>query len=85
MAGKGVVDPSKLPPSDTAAYLHILRTIYQATVWEKLGVSGIDPLKHGWTIVDGVHCPIRNTEECAPDELLKLIRCQAMKCSRRKN
>lgn len=76
MAGKGVVDPSKLPPTDSVAYLHTLRSVYQATVWEKLDTSCLDPCSYGWRISDGVHSPITTAEACAPDELLKLIRCK---------
>ena len=91
MAAKGMVDPCKLPPTESVAYQHTLRTIYQATVWEKLDELCLDPCAYGWSIVDGIYSPITNTQACSPDNLLKFVRCkckgacQSALCSCRKH
>ena len=91
LAAKGIVDPSKLPPTDSAAYQHTLRAVYQATVWDKLDEFCLDPCQYGWDLVDSFHSPVANSQSCAPDNLLKLVRCkcksgcQSALCSCRKH
>ena len=75
-SARGIVDPNKLPPTESATHQHILRTVYQATVWQKLDTDCIDPCEYGWCIVEGIYSPIATTEPCAPDNLLKFIRCK---------
>ena len=88
---KGIVDPSELPPTDSAAYQHTLRAVYQATVWDKLDEFCLDPCQYGWDLVDSFHSPVANSQSCAPDNLLKLVRCkcesgcQSALCSCRKH
>ena len=76
MAAKGVVDPNKLPPTSDTVFLHCLRSIYQAKVWMTLDVNTMDPLLWGWRVIDGVFTPIQTNVECAPDTLLKFVRCK---------
>ena len=91
MAAKGIVDPCKLPPTQSVAYQHTLRSLFQATIWEKLDVSCLNPCDYGWSVIDNVFCPTTNSEVCAPDDLLKLIRCkcksgcQSANCSCKKH
>ena len=91
MAAKGNVDPNKLPPTEDAAYLHTLRSLFQTHVWTSLDTTFADPCSFGWKIVDGVYWPIPSSVVCAPDDLLNLIRCKckgsckSLACSCRKH
>ena len=76
LAAQGVVDPSKLPPSESAAYLHGLRTILQVKVWKNLDTQSLDPCDYGWSLEDGIYAPIKNNDPCAPEDLLKVVRCK---------
>ena len=75
MAAKGVIDPSKLPPTDGATYQHCLRVYFQVMVWKTLDQFCLDPVHWGWQKIDDVFIPIKTTVECAPEEILKFVRC----------
>ena len=76
MAAKGVLDPSKLPPTEDAAYHHCLRVYFQVIVWDTLDQFCLDPTEWGWNLTDGIFTPIQTTVDCAPPELLKFVRCK---------
>ena len=75
MAAKGTIVPSKLPPTDHAAFQHCLRVYFQLMVWETLDQFFMDPIGWGWQKIDDSYTPVQNTIECAPDEILKFVRC----------
>ena len=91
MAAKGIVDPCKLPPTASVAKLHNLRSIYQAIIWEVLDTNHLDPCQYGWTVLNDIFSPTPISDACAPDDLLKLIRCkcksgcQSANCSCKKH
>ena len=76
MFTKGVVDPSKMPPTESAAIQHTLRVYYQCTVWKPLRDFSFDPCLWGWVIEEGVYTPLQSSQECAPSNLLQFIRCK---------
>ena len=71
----GTIVPSKLPPTDDAAFQHCLRVYFQLMVWETLDQFFMDPIGWGWQKIDDSYTPVQNTIECAPDEILKFVRC----------
>ena len=76
MAAKGVIDPNKLPPTDEAAYQHCLRAFYQTAVWKSLDPFCLEAGEWGWSHVDGFYSPVMNSVDCAPENLLKFVRCK---------
>ena len=75
-AAKGSLDPSKLPPSEDAALQHCLRVFLQVSIWKKLDVFCLDPCDWGWRLSNDTFEPIPNTSDCAPQNLLKFVRCK---------
>lgn len=43
MFTKGVADPSKIPPTESAPIQHTLKVYYQCTVWKFLRDFPFDP------------------------------------------
>ena len=76
MAAKGVIDPSKLPPTSSTAYQHNLRVFYQCWVWKTLEQQPADPLDWGWKQGPEGLTPIMTLKECAPSGILNFIRCK---------
>ena len=76
MAAKGIIDPSKLTPTENTAYYHVLRVYFQVLVWDTLDQFCVDPLEWGWKSTNGVLTPVQTDNECAPQDLLKFVRCQ---------
>lgn len=85
------LDPSALPPSPRAAHYHGLRVYHQIMVWTRLSEKDVDPLRWGWTMVNGFLEPIKTDAPAAPQTLLKVIRCSCKgacnsnRCSCRRN
>ena len=83
--------PEKLPPTERAAFFHILRVHIQAVRWKTLNADELDPLDWGWKIENGKLIPIMTDQQAAPDSLLNVIRCKCKTgctsnlCSCRKN
>ena len=75
-AAKGVIEPSKLPPSEDALYFHCLRVYFQISVWRKLDQSALNPSEWGWKLLNGILEPITTEKECAPSKLLQFVRCK---------
>ena len=73
---RGLVEPSKLPPSEDAAHQHSLRVYLQTSIWKSLDVFCLDPCEWGWAMVNNVYEPVALSIECAPDQLLKFVRCK---------
>lgn len=76
MAARGVIDPSKLPPTEDTVYHHILRVYFQVLVWDTLDQFCVDPLEWGWISDERMFTPIKTAIDCAPQDLLKFVRCQ---------
>ena len=76
MIAKGIVDPSKLPPTSSAANQHSLRVYYQCAVWKFLDAECFDPMEWGWQKAGVEYVPIKTLKECAPSEVLNFIRCK---------
>lgn len=76
MTAKGMIDPNKLPPTESAAHEHILRVYFQCLVWKSLKQFPSDPLQMGWKLEEGVYSPVLSKSECAPTDILNFIRCK---------
>ena len=78
-----------LPPTAAAAHFHTLRAYYQAKVW--MGDTSLNPLDYGWYICHEKMAPVKTSLAPAPDQLLKIIRCNcklncdSKKCTCRKH
>ena len=73
MSAKGVIEPSKLPPTESSSAEHSLRAHFQCLVWKTLMQMPKDPTHFGWKLEDGAYVPIASRLDCAPDDLLKFI------------
>ena len=76
MSAKGLIDPSKLPPTASTVYQHCLRVYYQSWVWTGLDQQPADPLEWGWKLEPQGMTPVMTLQECAPSEILNFIRCK---------
>lgn len=97
MAEKGLVQPEKLPPTDRAAFFHGLRAHLQIVTWKLLSETNeinLEPTEWGWQMVDDQLKAITSDTEIAPENILKVIRCNCKnnenqcgtnRCSCRKN
>ena len=77
----GAVLPEKLPPTERAALYHCLRAHLQAVHWIVLDTTALNPTDWGWKREDGKLVPIPTDLEPAPDDLLKVIRCNCKSSS----
>lgn len=84
----GYVPPEKLPPTDDAASFHAFRTYHQVQAWRG---NDISPEAWGWIESPPGLMPVRMTQPAAPEQLLKIIRCncggqcEKRSCTCRKN
>ena len=80
--------PCSLPPTSSAAKLHIHRTYFQIQEWMELDKdkNGPNPLDWGWeNSGGGVLLRVLSNESVAPDHLLKCVRCECkVECSNKK-
>ena len=82
------VHPQTLPPSSAAAKYHSFRVYLQVQQWKGFD---LDPLEWGWEKRDGGLMPVHTDLPPAPDELLKIIRCNChtdcstLRCTCRKH
>ena len=75
--------PESLPPSESAAAMHILRVHYQSVVWATLGKTSLKPTDWGWKVQSEVMVPVQLEGEVAPYSLLKVIKCNCTtQCTR---
>ena len=66
------VHPQTLPPSSAAAKYHSLHVYFQIQEWTGYD---LDPLEWGWEKRDRKLMPVHTDLPPAPDELLRIIRC----------
>ena len=84
------VDPKNLPPTFAAAKFHSFHVFLQINQWKKSDCDVI-PESWGWTRTESGLMPILTDQPPAPEELLKMIRCNSgsdcssAKCSCKKN
>ena len=82
--------PQTLPPTSAAAKYHSLRVYYQIQEWKGCSAE-MQPLEWGWKKVEGKLMPVLTDLPPAPDELLKIIRCNchadcsSMRCTCKKH
>lgn len=50
--------PSKLPPTERAAWFHSLRVYLQVTQWKTLMETQMNALEWGWKLEDGKMVPV---------------------------
>jgi len=81
--------PQTLPPTSAAAKYHSFRVYFQIQEWKGNG-SGMQPTAWGWKECDGKLITVLTDLPPAPDELLKIIRCNchtdcsSMRCTCKK-
>lgn len=84
------VKPQSLPPTSAAAKYHSLRVYFQVQQWKGSG-DELLPVEWGWRESDGGLMPVLTDLPPAPDELLRVIRCNcqsdcsSLRCSCRKH
>ena len=83
--------PERLPPSESAARMHVMRVHLQVIIWSTLGYSAINATDWGWRAENGQLVPIQIEGDVAPEHILKLVRCgckgdcSSLLCSCRKH
>ena len=84
MACKGSFEPAKMPPTERSAYFHGLRVHLQIMTWKMLDNDNSErnPEKWGWYSKDNVLLPIMTDMDVAPENLLKVIRCNCKATSK---
>ncbi len=87
---KSHITSQTLPPTSAACKYHSLRVYYQVQTWK--GLTQLHrPSSWGWNCTDGKMKPVTTDLPAAPDELLKIIRCNCQgdcsssRCTCRKN
>ena len=84
------IHPQTLPPTSAAAKYHSMRVYLQVLEWKNCSNS-VNPLEWGWKESDGKFTPALTDLPPAPDNLLKMIRCNcrtdcsSMRCTCRKH
>ena len=84
------VHPQTLPPTSSAAKYHSLRVYYQIRQWQCIE-AGMSPQDWGWKESDGVLIPVTTDLDPAPNELLRIVRCNSqtdcstLRCSCKKH
>ena len=69
------VKPESLPPTEQTAMFHIHRVHNQLHGWKMLVESTLDPKDFRWRLEGTSLVAVITDQETAPDELLKVIRC----------
>ena len=84
------VDPKNLPPTSAAAKFHSYRVFLQINQWKNSDCNMM-PESWGWPRTESGLIPILTDQPPAPEELLKIIRCNcsgdcsSAKCSCKKH
>ena len=76
------VKPESLLPTEQAAMFCIYRIYFQLHKWNTLMESTLDPKYWGWRLEGNLMVPVLTDQEPAPDELLKVIRCNCQATSK---
>ena len=74
--------PEKLPPSDRAAWFHVLRVYLQVPEWNRQMECTSNLQEWGWKLDDERFMPIMTDKAPAPDELLNIICCNCQVTSK---
>ena len=75
MTSTTCVQVHTLPPTSAAASYHSLRVYLQIQEWVNGNCNNLDPLDWGWKTDEDLLLPIKTHLQPAPDDLLKIIRC----------
>lgn len=77
MVCKGQINAERLPPSPRAAIFHGFRVHLQTISWKTLDdpENQLKPDDWGWKLGNNNYVPITTDEVVAPDNLLKIVRC----------
>ena len=84
------IHPQTLPPTSAAAKYHSLRVYFQIQEWKDCSAE-MQPLEWGWKKSEGKLMPVLTDLPPAPDELLKIVRCNchtdcsSMRCTCKKH
>lgn len=84
------IQPQVLPPTSVAAKYHSLRVYLQVQEW-KGSLQRLNPINWGWQKCDEGFLPIQTTLPPAPENLLKVIKCNChgdcstLRCTCKKN
>ena len=78
------VEPKSLPPSSAAANFHSFRVFSQVSEWKTLDCD-LQPEMWGWKNLETGLFPTVTDLPPAPDELLKIIRCNCVTDCKSKN
>ena len=73
--------PEKLPPTERAGFYHSLRVHLQVMQWATLNTSVMEATDWGWKLEGKMLMPIPTDLEPAPEDLLKVIRCNCKRTS----
>ena len=78
MASKGILQPEKMPPTNSAAYYHGLRAHLQIITWKLLDTTDfyLKPEDWGCQVKNGSLIPVMTDKEVAPECLLQVVRCK---------
>jgi len=68
--------PERLPPTERAAYFHLMRVHLQVVQWNLLKTDCLIPTDWGWELHDNAYVPTMTDLKPAPAELLHVIVCQ---------
>ena len=75
MTSTTYVQVHTLPPTSAAAMHHSLRVYLQVQIWIGAG-NTMDPIDWGWRRSDCTLLPVKTHLQQAPNDLLKIIKCQ---------
>ena len=85
------LQPQSLPPTSAASKYHSLRVYFQVQQWKGSGEDELQPEQRGWKETERGLMPIHTDQPPAPDELLRVIRCNcqsdcsSMRCTCKKH
>ena len=68
----------KLPPTQGALYQHVLRAVYQASIWllsMDILINAPNPTQYGWILVDGRYVPLWTLLPPISAECSALLKC----------
>jgi hypothetical protein len=71
-------DVERIPPTSDALYLHLKRSVFQASIWttaHRTMMPVIDPTNHGWKEEDGKLIPIWTSMPLARDVFHLDVKC----------
>ena len=71
--GKTRPRPEHLPPTERAAYFHVLRSHLQIIQWQSLMMVELKPEEWGWHVKNSMYIPVPTDIQPAPEDVLTVI------------